>query len=529
MTRLGLPLVLVGLPGAGKTRVGRLLAEALAVPHIDTDALIEQDAGCSISDIFSKEGENAFRERERRAVTQALKTQAVISLGGGAVTIPAVRDLLSEHHVVFIDVEQEELLRRVARKTHRPLLQQDPEETLRRLHADRDSLYRQVATHIEVSDASPAQEVAQRILSRFGSQPVVVNVGGAAGHTVVIGRGLGASHVRSALRRDCQKILLVHAAAVTTPASRIADDLRMAGLDVVMVSPPDAEAGKRIEVVAELWDVAAEMRMGRHDAILAVGGGATSDMAGFVAATWLRGIDVIHIPTTLLAMVDAAIGGKTGINTGVGKNLVGSFHTPVRVLVDLEHLATLPLDDVRAGMAEVIKCGFIRDPRILELVEDHGGNALDVDSPVLHELVTRAVQVKAEVVSQDPKESGLREILNYGHTMAHAIERCENYRWRHGDAVAVGCVFAAHLSHTLGMLDLEGVHRHEKLFSCVALPTTYSGASLEDLVNVMLSDKKTRAGSLRFVLLDEEGCPHVVPVDSDVLSVPASRVGIDVC
>ena len=211
--------------------------------------------------------------------------------------------------------------------------------------------------------------------------------------------------------------------------------------------------------------------IGRKDAIVSLGGGAATDVTGFAAATWLRGVDIVHVPTTLLAMVDAAIGGKTGINTDAGKNLVGAFHQPAAVLVDLATLETLPRNEIVAGMAEIVKAGFIADPVILDLIEADPKAALDPAATVLPELIRRSVEVKAKVVAAD--ESDLREILNYGHTLAHAIERREQYKWRHGAAVAVGLVFAAELGRLAGRLDDATADRHKSILELVGLPTSY--------------------------------------------------------
>lgn len=252
-------------------------------------------------------------------------------------------------------------------------------------------------------------------------------------------------------------------------------------------------------------------------------------MAGFVAATWLRGITLINVPTTLLAMVDAAVGGKTGINTSVGKNLVGSFYPATSVVADMDLLESLPAPDLAAGAAEVIKCGFIADPEILRIVEEtEPSELLRSNSPQLAEITTRAIAVKARVVSTDLTEGGLREILNYGHTLAHAIERANDYTWRHGDAVAVGCCFAARLAQARGLLSADDVARHDQLFSRVGLPTRYEGSTLDELTHIMLSDKKVRRGILRFVLLDGIANPGTVSVDSQELPAPASQIGIRV-
>ena len=236
--------------------------------------------------------------------------------------------------------------------------------------------------------------------------------------------------------------------------------------------------------------------------VVGLGGGAVTDLAGFVAATWMRGVRVIHVPTTLLAMVDAAVGGKTGINTEAGKNLVGSFHEPSAVLIDLATLETVPRNEIVAGMAEVVKTGFIADPVILELIEKDPEAALDPTGTVLPELIRRSVEVKAKVVAADLRESDLREILNYGHTLGHAIERRERYRWRHGAAVAVGLVFAAELGRLAGRLDDATADRHRTILELVGLPTTYDADAFGQLVEGMQTDKKNRAGVLRFVVLD---------------------------
>jgi 3-dehydroquinate synthase len=240
--------------------------------------------------------------------------------------------------------------------------------------------------------------------------------------------------------------------------------------------------------------------------VVGLGGGATTDLAGFVASTWLRGVRVVQVPTTLLAMVDAAVGGKTGINTVEGKNLVGTFHPPVGVLCDLAALASMPRFDYVAGLGEVVKCGFIADPAILDLVEAAGDLITDpvraAGSDVLAELVERSVAVKARVVGEDLREAGLREILNYGHTFGHAIEHVERYQWRHGAAVSVGMVFAAELARLAGRLDEEVVARHRSVLTGLGLPTTYRGDRWEQLSAAMRRDKKARGSLLRFVVLD---------------------------
>ncbi len=267
-----------------------------------------------------------------------------------------------------------------------------------------------------------------------------------------------------------------------------------------------------MEVAAFCWQIMGTSDFTRTDAVVTVGGGAVSDLGGFVAATWLRGVRVIHLPTTLLGMVDAAVGGKTGINTAEGKNLVGSFHPPAAVVCDLDSLKTLPENEYLTGMAEVVKCGFIADPVILDLIEEHPDEVRDSQSPVVRELIERAIRVKAEVVSSDLKESGRREFLNYGHTLGHAIEHNERYQWRHGAAVSVGLVFAAELARAAGTLADDVVDRHRTILASLGLPVTYRADQWPRLLEVMKRDKKTRGNLLRFVVLDKEGSPRIMEV-----------------
>lgn len=526
---LSLPVILVGMPGSGKSHVGTTLARRLGVPHVDTDSLIVEAAGgAQISEIFAQEGEASFRERERQAVERALAMRAVVSLGGGAVITPAVREMLKGHSVVHLDVDHEELLRRTGRRTHRPLLLPDPDAALRRLRRERAGFYEEVEALRVHSDARPVDHVIEEIMEHLPQMPDVIPVEGPRPYTVLVGHGLCPTAVAEAVPTEATRALLVHPASVAGPARLIAQSLEAQGVAVRTFVHPDGEAGKTLDVAAAGWQAASEARLSRADVVIGLGGGATTDLAGFIAAMWLRGIAVIQAPTSLLGMVDAAVGGKTGINTAFGKNLVGAFHAPLRVVEDLDLLGTLPPEELRAGLGEVVKCGFIDDARILELVEGDPRAALAPESPVLRELLTRSVTLKARVVSDDPVEQGLREILNYGHTLAHAIERCEDYTWRHGEAVAVGCVFAAELALDLGLLRAQDVDAHRRAFGAVGLPTSYSGAPLSDLVDAMFSDKKVRADRLRFVLLDGLQRPVVRAVDTDALRGPAERIGIHV-
>jgi 3-dehydroquinate synthase len=303
----------------------------------------------------------------------------------------------------------------------------------------------------------------------------------------------GANQVAIIVPNDLRNLALpVQSMIVGNPALK----------NVLIIEVGAGENQKEIDTLARCWGILGKAHFQRSDVIIGIGGGATTDLAGFVAATWLRGVKWAAIPTSLAGMVDAAVGGKTGINTAAGKNLVGAFYSPQVVVVDVRYLETLPITELRAGMAEIIKTGFIGDQKILEIIESHD-NFLDPRSSTLHELIQRSITVKADVVSKDLKESFLRESLNYGHTLAHAIERHERYSWRHGDAVAVGLAYIAHLSHLSGIASAELRDRHLRILGRAQLPTTYLAQAWPQLLAAMQSDKKARAGNLRFVAVND--------------------------
>ena len=337
-------------------------------------------------------------------------------------------------------------------------------------------------------------------------EPHTITVGGAAPYPVIVGEHL-LGELRQMLPAGVQRVAVVAPRALAETGEAIRGDLEAQGLTAILIEVPDAEEAKSAEVAAFCWSVLGQSGFTRTDAVVAVGGGATTDLGGFVAATWLRGVAVIHVPTTLLGMVDAAVGGKTGINTAEGKNLVGSFHPPVGVLCDLTALRTLPENEYRAGLAEVVKVGFTHDPVILDIIEADPTAAARADGGVTAELVTRSVAVKAAVVSADLREAGEREYLNYGHTLGHAIEKNERYQWRHGAAVSVGLVFAAELGRLAGRTDAALAQRHRTILSSLGLPTRYRADLWGRLYETMQVDKKTRGSLLRFIVLDGLGRP----------------------
>ena len=333
-----------------------------------------------------------------------------------------------------------------------------------------------------------------------------IRVEGDEPYDVVVADG-AVSHLRSLIADDVRRVAVIYQPSVGELAARVGAEL--SALDVVPIELPDAEAAKTIATAAAAWDTLGAHGFTRTDLVVGVGGGAATDLAGFVASAWLRGVRVIQVPTTLLGMVDAAVGGKTGVNTAAGKNLVGAFHPPAAVLCDLSVLHTVSPRDYAAGLAEVVKAGFIADPKILDLIEESPAAALSPSGPHTAELVTRAIAMKAAVVGADLREraavgpGGLgREILNYGHTLAHAIEKRERYAGRHGDAVSVGMVFAAALARHAGLLDIETSARHRAVLDSLGLPTTYDADAWPVLRDGMSIDKKTRGRTLRFVVLE---------------------------
>jgi 3-dehydroquinate synthase len=341
-----------------------------------------------------------------------------------------------------------------------------------------------------------------------------VTVSGATPYDIPIGAGVR-HELAERLGTGVEKALLIHASVMRGEADRIRESL-VGTVEVLLAEIPDAEEAKRVEVAAWCWELMGQHDFTRSDAVISLGGGATTDLAGFVAATWLRGVRIVHIPTTVLGAVDASVGGKTGINTAEGKNLVGVFHAPAAVLVDTELLATLPETEVRTGFAEIAKAGFIADTSILDLLENEIDACLNLSTDTAAEVLRRAIQVKATVVSEDFTEKGLREILNYGHTLGHAIEHAERYTWRHGVAISIGMAFAAELSRLTRSLSDAEVDRHRLILGeRLGLPLTYSAERWDTLRQTMNRDKKARGSALRFVLLDAIGRPVVTPVADD--------------
>jgi shikimate kinase/3-dehydroquinate synthase len=542
-------VVLVGPMGVGKSTVGQLLAERLGVGYRDTDEDIVAEQGRTIAEIFVDEGESAFRAIEKRAVRKALADHdGVLALGGGAILDEDTRALLAGLRVVYLSMDVEEAVKRTGLNAARPLLAVNPRKQWRELMEARRHLYESIATAVVSTDGRTPEEVTQVALDALelktaipggqapdprpedvmANQVTRIQVGGTAGsepYEVLVGRQL-LGELAGLIGDKAKRVAILHPEALAETGEALRADLAGQGYEVVAIQVPNAEEAKTAEVAAYCWKALGQSGFTRTDVIVGVGGGATTDLAGFVAATWLRGVRWIAIPTTVLAMVDAAVGGKTGINTAEGKNLVGAFHPPAGVLCDLAALDSLPVNDYVSGLAEIIKAGFIADPAILELIESDPEAARTPAGPHTAELIERSIRVKAEVVSSDLKESGLREILNYGHTLAHAIEKNERYKWRHGAAVSVGMHFAAELGRLAGRLDDATADRHRTVLESVGLPLHYRYDQWPKLLETMKVDKKSRGDLLRFIVLDGLAKPTVLEgPDPAVLLAAYGEVG----
>lgn len=341
------------------------------------------------------------------------------------------------------------------------------------------------------------------------SETKIIKATGLSSYEIRIGRAL-IEDVAPALGPLVKKVLIVYPEPLEASANYLAEHLKQDGFQIWQFPVADGEDAKTDRWLSVAWSSLGQAEFSRTDAVVSIGGGTVSDLAGFIASTWLRGISVVHVPTTLLGMVDASIGGKTGINTLEGKNLVGSFYDPKAIIVDLDALESLPKIELGSGFAEIVKCGFIADPEILDLIRDDFKDAVDTRSERFARLVEKAISVKVQVVSQDFKESSLREILNYGHTLGHSIELVEHFKIRHGHAVSIGMCFVAELARLTGKLSDEVADLHKEILSKLGLPVGYPVDRWNALYKGMQVDKKSRAGILRFVVLEDLAKPTII-------------------
>ena len=514
-------IVLVGLMGAGKTSVGRRLGERLGWDFVDADAEIEAAAGCSISDIFERHGEAHFREGERRVIRRLLERPPhVLATGGGAFMDPETRQRIAERGIsVWLRASLGVLTRRVARRNTRPLLAKgDPSQTLSELIARRYPVYTLADITVDSEDG-PHDAMVDRIIDALRAhldkttggpagraESVRVELG-ARGYDIVIGAGLIAragTYLKPVLRQPS-------AFVVTDPTvaglylEPLARSLADAGIESESVVVPVGEQSKDFAHLERLIDALLAARITRDATIVALGGGVIGDLAGFAAATVLRGVDFAQVPTTLLAQVDSSVGGKTGINTRFGKNLVGSFHQPRLVLSDTAVLDSLPRRELLAGYAEVVKYGLIDQPDLFAWLERHGAGVIAGDAAARRHAIAQSCQAKAAVVAADEREDGARALLNLGHTFGHALEAEAGFgdRLLHGEAVAIGMVMAFALSVRMGLCPADDLARLRRHFNEVGLPVAPPRGfnwQAETLLEHMAHDKKVHNGQLTLVL-----------------------------
>lgn len=492
--------------GAGKSSVGPRLAKALGLDFIDTDSEIERDAGRSVAAIFETEGEASFREREKRAAAAAARgAPSVIALGGGALQEKATRAMLRdpETTVVFLDASLETLTERIGTGEGRPLWNGASEEIL----AQRLPDYRSEADIVLATDDLTVDEAVDRLVTMLGSGESSGRVPielGERSYEVIVGRSL-LDRVDAFVPPvpGAERAMLMMQEPLRHLVDPVVAGLRRRGLDVSVIEVENSEQAKSAAVAERVQIEMAAVDFHRDDLVVGLGGGVVTDLAGFVASTYSRGMRWVALPTTLLGQVDAAVGGKTGINLPLGKNLVGTFHHPLVVVCDVAVLATLPERELRSALAEVVKYGLISDPDLLVWLQDSMPSVLGRNEAVLEEVVGRCVGIKARYVFADETDIGLRQNLNYGHTFGHAIEHLEAGRLRHGESVSLGMMAAAYAARALGRIDESAVAFQRDLLNEAGLPI---GGSYEiaDLETVWRRDKKYRHG-IKFVLLAEIG------------------------
>jgi 3-dehydroquinate synthase len=515
-------IILTGFMGTGKTAVGQAVAERLGRWFVDMDAVIERRAGKPVSAIFAQDGEPAFRRMEADLCRElAGEHNLVIATGGGALISEDNRMALGQSGLLIcLHAPVDAILARLDGADDRPLLAgSERQARVEALLAQRAAAYAAIPHHID-TDGLSVEQVAERVIRLaqwVGPGPVRIPVsypGG--GYEILIGDGLLVEMGRAMLDaglRPGRCAVVSQPAIVAAHAGRLVDGLREAGFDPAVIEMPDGEAHKTLATAAGLYDAFVAAGLDRRSPVLALGGGVVGDVAGYAAATYLRGVPFVQVPTSLLAMVDASVGGKTGVDLPQGKNLVGAFKQPALVVIDPETLKTLPSDEFRSGLAEVVKAGMIGDPGLFEAMEGRRG---EVSSPSptnapppkggetpplrLPDLIARAVRVKVAVVQEDPFEQGRRAVLNLGHTFGHAYETLSGYQLRHGEAVSIGLAAATRLAARLALCEPVLVERVETLLGRLGLPTRAQGFSPKQVLAAMATDKKRVGRELRFVL-----------------------------
>ena len=526
-------IILTGFAGTGKTVVGQDVAELLGWTFVDTDDVLERLAGKSIEAVFADDGEAAFRVLESKALAEVCKDgNQVVATGGGMVIDPSNQTLMTESgYVVCLEASPETIIQRLfsatsENKNVRPLLQgNNPLKRALVLKAGRQAAYAEAQWTVH-TDKLGVQDVAREVVraSRmFGAEtdaPELAHAGDLAA-TVRSATGPCPVYAGTGLIEDigtlCRNAGLTSTAYVISDSNvfythgrKVQTSLEAADIPVHTFVVPAGETSKSVETLEACYQWLAERRAERGHFIVAVGGGVIGDLAGFTAATFNRGLPVVQVPTSLAAMVDASIGGKTAINLTAGKNLVGAFHQPRMVLADVESLGSLPDRERAAGWAEAVKHGLILDADLFLTFENHAEAITNLDQPLTSEVVRRSMAVKADVVTRDERETlGLRILLNYGHTIGHGLETATEYgTLLHGEAVAIGMTAAVRISRGMGLVGDDVVERQDKVLKLYGLPTRMPGADREAVRRAMSVDKKTTAGNIRWVLL--EGIGHAV-------------------
>ncbi|MEC7518281.1 MAG: 3-dehydroquinate synthase [Myxococcota bacterium] len=510
-------IFLSGMMGSGKSTVALEVARRAGAEAVDLDARIVAAAGKSIPEIFQAEGEAGFRARESEALERLLAERGpkVVALGGGTVLrAESRRRLLDRGVLLTLSASAEELARRVEGNADRPLLSRG--ETVRvveALLAEREGVYAECHATVPTTDRDPGA-IADEALRIAARPPIPVPLGTRT-YRVEVGRGLLAGlHAHVAARLPGAVVLVTDENVRAPWAERAAEEVRAAGRALTTVVLTPGEEHKRIAAVERIWDAALEARIDRSGAVLAVGGGVVGDLAGFAAATLLRGIRFAQCPTSLLAMVDASVGGKTGFDRDQGKNLVGAFHQPELVLCDVDTLETLPDEEISAGLAEVVKAAWIDGEAAVAALEADADALVGRDPEALERAIRRSVTLKARVVAEDEREAGRRAVLNLGHTVGHAIEAARGYRGiRHGEAVALGMVAAFRVAGALG--DADAVARGERvkaLLSRLRLPIDLDAWLVDGTLDWMAHDKKRAGGRVRFVVPAAPGEVSLVPL-----------------
>ncbi|MBI1821916.1 MAG: 3-dehydroquinate synthase [Nitrospirae bacterium] len=521
-------IVLVGFMGVGKSTVGKLLAKQTGYTFLDTDQVIEEKEGFSISEIFERKGENYFREIEKEVIRHISQRDdsLIVATGGGALLKPEnLKNLKKIGCLICLRASAEEILKRVKNEKHRPLLRGDnPLGEIKALMRERELTYQAAEWVIETDQKTPQEiykNIKEKILKHSSNCPLSVQVqlGGERTYPILLGRGtvfqlgeyLGRQHKGKVAVMTNPLVWKLHGAALRK-------SLVGAGFKILVIQIPDGERYKNIRWVNYAIGELLKNKFERGSPILAFGGGVIGDLAGFVSGTFLRGTPFVQVPTTLIAQVDSSIGGKTGVNHPLGKNLIGIFHQPGFVWMDTEFLQTLKKRDYTSGLAEVIKYGVIDDEKLFEFLEKSRDLILQKDPETVFHLVKRSCEIKAHVVSQDEKESGLRKILNYGHTMGHAIEAVTRYKtYRHGEAIAIGMHFAASVALNGGDCSKDLVERQKNLIESLNLPALLPKLKRKEILKSMAFDKKVKAGQIYFILPKTIGEVVIKPVDAKLI------------